>query len=201
MKSKANFFRGFILAVLAQPWVAEAHPFHWATESMGFAGGLLHPLTSLEHLLTMLAVGLCLSQAGSRLAYMLSLSFVMLMLTGVGLAQYSVEIPHIDILLSSAVLLLLLALVLGSKFPPYLGMTTVSALAVLHGYQHADAIWLDTGSMAYTEGFTLATWILLAVGMGVGRLFKWVIVKYSLGKIAERLSCSGFYHDPTSYKE
>lgn len=196
MTGKLNYFQGIALATFALPWAAEAHPFHWATESIGFVSGLLHPLTSLEHVVTLFAVGLCLFRGGRRIAFPMSLFFAALMLIGVGLAQLPIEIAHLDAWMALSVLLLMLALILGEKLPVYLSVPLVAGLAVAHGYQHAYDIWLDSGALAYTEGFTLATWVLLAIGMGVGRLLKWCQVKYSLDDFAERLSCLGFYRKP-----
>ena len=44
------------------PMAAVAHP----GSGTGLSGGLVHPLTGLDHLLAMLAIGLLAAQAGGR---------------------------------------------------------------------------------------------------------------------------------------
>lgn len=193
MKGKVKCFHGFAWAILLFPWIAEAHPFHWAGESIGFLDGLLHPLTSFEHLLTMLAVGLWIGRTGRRAPYAMPLLFAVLMLAGVGLAMAPIEIAHADTIMSLSVVLLVMMLAFGGKFPVDLGMLVVAILAVFHGYQHAYDIWLDACAMAYTGGFALATLCLIATGIVAGRLAGRFLVKYFLGRFAARFSGTAFF--------
>ncbi|MDD2759040.1 MAG: HupE/UreJ family protein [Methylomonas sp.] len=188
MKGKVKCVHGYAVAALAYPWVAEAHPFHWASESIGFVGGLLHPLTSLEHLLTMLVVGLWVAQMNGRTVYAMPALFAVLMMAGVGLAVFSAEIAHADIVMASSALLLLISVCLGGRLPAYLSMPIVANLAMFHGYQHAYDIWLDADAMTYTGGFATATLILIVAGVGAGRLARWLSVKFVLGGLVKRLS-------------
>ena len=61
-------------AVQAHP----AGPFH----THGLANGILHPLTGLDHLLAMFAVGLWAVQQGGQKVWQLPLTFVGTMLLG-----------------------------------------------------------------------------------------------------------------------
>lgn len=188
MKGKVICFHGFAWAVLLFPWGVEAHPFRWAGESIGFLDGLSHPLTSFEHLLTMVAVGIWIVRAGRRAAYAMPVLFITFMLAGVGLTMVPIEVAHAETVMSLSLVLLVILLAVGSKFPVYLAMLLVANLAVFHGYQHAYDIWLDAGAMAYSGGFALATLCLIVTGIVAGRLAGWAIAKFILGRFAVRFS-------------
>ncbi|OAI27165.1 hypothetical protein A1356_09785 [Methylomonas koyamae] len=144
---------------------AYAHPFHWAGESIGFGSGLLHPFSSSDHLLTMLAVGLWICRGGVRAVVSLGSAFLMLLLLGGGLALIPLEIAHAETLMYASVLVLGLLLASGRNLHWALSLPVISGVAVSHGYVHAYDIWLDADALGYTVGFTVATLIQLAIGV------------------------------------
>jgi len=77
--SKLKFAAVFALTGLV-PMLAGAHPFHGVTN--GFAGGIAHPLSGLDHILAMVAVGLWAAQLGGRSRWMVPAAFVSLMIVG-----------------------------------------------------------------------------------------------------------------------
>lgn len=186
MKGKAKFFQKLTSMTLAQPLVADAHSFHWASESIGFLGGLIHPTTSMEHVLTMLLVGLCLSQMGNRSAYVMPFLFVVLMLMGGGLTLIPIEIADAENLMWLSVLLLGLMLVFVRRVSQYVGALIIASVAVLHGYVHAYDIWLDVDAVGYSIGFALMTMVLILVGIGSGWMVKRLAVKFSPVSLVER---------------
>lgn len=165
MKSKTRYIQILSLAVMALPIVAEAHPFHWASESIGFLSGLLHPLSSSDHIITMLIVSFWISQANRSATMITSLIFAALMLIGGWLTLISVEIPHADNLMNLSALLLGLMLVAGYKVSSIVMALIAGNLALFHGYVHAYDIWLDSHAFAYTTGFALATMVLISAGI------------------------------------
>jgi urease accessory protein len=186
MKGKARFFQILTLAALAQPWVADAHPFHWASESVGFLGGMIHPITSSEHVLTMLAIGLWTIQTGRRSAYYMPFVFVVLMLIGGGFTLIPIEIAYAENIMNLSILMLSLMLVLGFKVSSLVGVLVIGNVALFHGYVHAYDLLLDVGAVAYTAGFVLATVTLIATGIATRVLLNRLVIKYSLGGLAER---------------
>ena len=69
---------GPLLLLTAGP--AYAHPFHGAVG--GFAGGLLHPLLGIDHLLAMVAVGVWAAQLGGSAVWKVPLAFIGTLLLG-----------------------------------------------------------------------------------------------------------------------
>lgn len=173
------------LFAFAHPLVADAHPFHWALESVGFTSGLIHPLLSSDHILTMLAVGMCLFRSGPRFACVMPWVFVVLMLVGGGLTLIPVDIAQAENLMYLAVLMLGLMLVSGFRLAAPVVAVIVAAVAVFHGYVHAYDMLLDVDAFAFTAGFSLATLVLIALGIAMAWLFKRFEPKFSLEKLDE----------------
>lgn len=167
MKCKPSVFQIVCLAAMALPSAAEAHPFHWATESIGFLSGLLHPLSASDHIITMLIVGFWISQANWSATMAISLVFAAFMLIGGGLTLIPVEIAHAESLMNLSALLLGLMLITGYKVSSVVLALIAGNLALFHGYVHAYDIWLDSHAFAYTAGFALATLVLISVGISL----------------------------------
>ncbi|WNB76204.1 HupE/UreJ family protein [Methylomonas koyamae] len=166
MSKSLKHFLLTISTFSASSMPAYAHPFHWASESIGFGSGLLHPFSSSDHILTMLAVGLWICRSGgARAVVSLGSAFLMLLLLGAGLALIPLEIAHAETLMYASVLVLGLLLASGRKLHWALSLPVISGVAVSHGYVHTYDIWLDADALGYTAGFTVATLMLLAIGV------------------------------------
>src|SRR5581483_332502 len=70
---------GAVVALVLLPGVALAHPGHG---DAGFAHGFAHPLSGLDHLLAMVAVGLYAALLGGRALWLVPASFVTMMTVG-----------------------------------------------------------------------------------------------------------------------
>lgn len=185
MQGKVRYSRMLALFAIAHPLVANAHPFHWEFESIGFASGLIHPLLSSDHILTMLAVGMCLFRCGRRFACVMSWAFVVLMLIGGGLTLIPVDIAQAETQMYLAVLMLGLMLVSGFRLAAPVVAVLVADVAVFHGYLHAYDMLLDVDAFAFTAGFSVATLVLIALGIAMAWLFKRFEPKFSLEKLDE----------------
>ena len=170
MKGNTRYIQILSLAALIQPIVADAHPLHWSGESIGILSGLAHPITSSDHILTMLAVGLWIGQTSRRTIYLMSLIFVTLMLIGGGLTLIPVEITYAENVMYISALLVGLMMVSGYKVSSLISVSIVGNLALFHGYVHAYDIWLDIDAISYTVGFALATVALITVGIAIRSL-------------------------------
>ena len=139
----------------------------------GFLAGLSHPAMGLDHLLTMVAVGLWAVHLGGRALLMLPLSFIGLMAIGAGLGFHGIDLPHAEAGITLS--LVILGLALWQRWPVSIrlaGLMT-ACFAVFHGYVHALELNGSEGQVyAYSSGFLCATALLHGVGMGLGRLLK-----------------------------
>lgn len=162
--------RFIALALLAlAPTVAMAHPGHG--EAVGLAFGFMHPLSGLDHILAMVAVGLFAARLGGRACWLLPLSFVTAMVTGACLGFSGVSLPLVEQGIALSVIVLGVAIAAGLKLPTPAGMALVAAFAVFHGHAHGSEGAASEAFALYAAGFVAATLALHMVGVTLGLAF------------------------------
>ncbi|HQZ11850.1 MAG TPA: HupE/UreJ family protein [Devosia sp.] len=155
--------RAFLAAVIAAtPFAAYAHTGHG--EVSGFLAGFGHPLTGLDHLAAMVAVGLLAGLAGGRALWLLPLAFVASMLAGAGAALGGVMLPGVEMLILGSVLALGLAVVLGFKLPAGALAAAVAFFGLFHGAAHGLKAAGSSTIALYLTGMVVATAGLHAAG-------------------------------------
>jgi len=149
---------GVAVTALTLALPAAAHPGH-APDS-GFVAGLLHPVTGVDHLLALLAVGLWSRQ---QHRYLLAPTFLVMMALGAA-SSGGVALPALELSIAATVLLLgglaAYAPRLNERMPPQMAVLTVGACAFVHGLAHGNEL---TG-MASGAGFILASAGLMLLG-------------------------------------
>jgi urease accessory protein len=149
---------GVAVTALTLALPAAAHPGH-APDS-GFVAGLLHPVTGVDHLLALLAVGLWSRQ---QHGYLLAPTFLVMMALGAA-SSGGVALPALELSIAATVLLLgglaAYAPRLDARIPPQMAVLTVGACAFVHGLAHGNEL---TG-MASGAGFILASAALMLLG-------------------------------------
>jgi len=116
--------------------------------------GLLHPLTGLDHLLVLMAVGFSTAKYQGKARLLLPLLFFGLMIAGAALSNFIV-IPYLEILLAISVLAFgLLAIVQHQQTAKILFMA-LSCFAIFHGYAHAAEIPAAANASFYLSALLL----------------------------------------------
>lgn len=153
----------------AQPALAHAQ----RGEAAGFVTGLLHPVSGLDHVLAMVAVGLWGAQLGSPAIWVLPVAFPMVMAFGGLLGLLGVHLPGIEIGIALSGVLLGAAVML--EFRPSLAVAAglVAFFAVFHGHAHGTELPAGQSPLLYSMGFVLATGCLHAAGVGIGEVRRW----------------------------
>ncbi len=157
-----------VVGLGALPSLALAHSGAGHTHS--FFEGLAHPLSGVDHLLAMLAVGLWSSQLGGRAVWALPVAFVALLLGGGALGMTGLGLPMVEQGIALSVLLFGALIALAVKLPWSAGALLVGGFALFHGYAHGAEIPRDASAMAYSAGFALASASLHLAGIGLGRI-------------------------------
>jgi len=152
------------LALVAMTSVALAHPGHGA----GFTAGFAHPLTGLDHLLAMVAVGLWASQLERPALWTLPIVFPAMMALGAALGTGGLVMPWVESGILLSVVVLGAAVARGVQAPLAIGAMIVAAFAVLHGYAHGTELPSGGAAWLYGFGFVAATLILHGVGIALG---------------------------------
>jgi hydrogenase/urease accessory protein HupE len=132
--------------------------------------GFNHPLQGLDHIVTMIAVGIWAAQLRGQAIWMLPLTFVSVMSLGglAGAASFALPSVEIMILLSGLVFSVFIARKV--RFNARINVLIVAFFAFFHGYVHGQEISASASLISYTVGFVLATLLLHGAGILVSRL-------------------------------
>ncbi len=146
---------------------AYAHPGHVSATDL--SNGFLHPLSGLDHILAMIAVGLYAVQLGGRATWMLPAAFVSAMLAGGAIGYAGLPIPMVEQGIALSVIVMGAAIALGLKMPTASGMALVAGFAIFHGHAHGSEGAQAALFAPYAAGFIVATALLHVAGVTLGR--------------------------------
>lgn len=156
------------LALLATAFSTAAFAHPGDHSHLGFAAGFAHPLTGLDHLLAMVAVGLWASQLGGRALWLLPLAFPAVMAAGATLGFAGVTLPGVEIGITGSVLVLGAAVALTWRPSFAVSLPLIGLFALLHGYAHGVELPAQTSALGYGAGFVAATLALHLAGLAIG---------------------------------
>jgi urease accessory protein len=155
-------------ALLLSHSTAFAHPGH----GDGLLAGFAHPLSGLDHMLAMVAVGLWAAQLGRPAIWLLPTVFPAVMALGAVLGIYGVALPGIEAGIIASVVALGSAVALRLRLSLVASAAVVGVFALFHGYAHGTELPASQSAVLYGVGFVLATMALHAVGIGLGLLMR-----------------------------
>ncbi len=124
----------------------------------GFGGaGFLHPLTGLDHMLTMVAVGAWSAQLGGRAVWAVPLTFVVAMAIGGAAGLSGIALSWIEpAILASAALVGAVIAIDRRFFLPVAALAT-SIFGFAHGFAHGAEVQEQTNVAFYVVGFLITT--------------------------------------------
>lgn len=157
-------------------------------QAAGLLSGLSHPVSGLDHVLAMLAVGLWGAQLGNPALWMLPVAFPMMMAFGGMLGLVGMPLPGVEIGIALSAVVLG-AMVLREAQPPLaVALVLVSLFALFHGHAHGTELPAGQSGLAYSIGFVVATGCLHGVGILIGLIHRWpwgeTVLKLTGGIIA-----------------
>ena len=190
MKTKrASALLWLILLVLA-PTLAQAHTQTGAIG--GLASGFLHPLTGLDHIVAMVAVGLWGAYLGAPAMWLLPVVFPMVMAFGGALGILGVPLPGTEIGIALSGVLLGLAVAFAARPPLWVAAVLVGVFALFHGHAHGAELPHAANAMTYAVGFVTATGLLHLSGIAFGLLTKWPWGRAFVRTAGGAIACVGF---------
>lgn len=176
----------WMVAVLLAPALAQAHV--GVGQTSGFMHGFTHPVTGLDHVAAMVAVGLWAAQRTGRAIWMVPLTFVAVMSLGGLLGMGGVSIPFVEPGIAASVLVLGVLIAAAVRLPLVASSLLVGLFAIFHGHAHGMEMPATSSGLVYGIGFVLATGLLHGCGIGLGlcaqKLSSPRAIRYAGGAIA-----------------
>jgi urease accessory protein len=144
----------------------------------GFFAGFQHPLSGLDHMTVMIAVGLWAALKGGRALWVWPAAFVGVMLVGGALGMAHIPVPFVEPGILASVVALGLLVAVAADLPLWTGAVIIGAFALFHGHAHGTEVPETASGIEYMAGFALATAFLHATGIaaaiGLGTRFRTV---------------------------
>jgi urease accessory protein len=171
------FHRGIALLLAAPsaawPVLAVAHIEAGSAGDGGFVSGLQHPITGLDHVVAMVAVGLWGAQLGVPAIWVLPIAFPLIMALGGVLGVIGVPVPNVEIGIALSGVVLGLMVAFAVRPPLWMAMLIVAAFAIFHGHSHGTALPVFGVPVLYASGFVIATGLLHLCGILIGATNRW----------------------------
>ena len=152
-------------------------------QAQGFLTGLHHPISGLDHVLAMIAVGLWGAQLGAPAVWMLPVAFPMMMAFGGFLCLLDIPLPGVEIGIALSALLLGFMIAREAKPSLMVSVVIVAFFAIFHGHAHGTELPPGQSGMLYSLGFVVSTGCLHGIGITIGLIHKW-----RAGRILLRIS-------------
>jgi urease accessory protein len=149
--------------------------------AIDFAGGFRHPITGLDHLVAMVAVGLWGAFLGAPAIWVLPVVFPLVMAIGGALGVLGMPLPGVETGIALSAIALGAMVALAAKPPLWIAAVLVGAFAIFHGHAHGTELPVGADAIAYSMGFVVATGMLHVGGIAFGSLSHWPV-----GRIAVR---------------
>ena len=148
----------------------------------GLTSGLAHPVSGLDHVLAMVAVGLWGAQLGKPAIWLLPIAFPMVMALGAMLGLMGITVPGVEIGIAVSAIVLGMMVLTVARPPLPVALVLVGFFAIFHGNAHGTELPAGASGLMYSIGFVAATGLLHAVGITIGLIQRW-----PKGKVAMRL--------------
>jgi urease accessory protein len=191
--SRKESTRPLAALVLLLLWPVAALAHIQAGEAGGFLSGLSHPVSGLDHVLAMVAVGLWGAILGAPAIWMLPVAFPMMMAFGGMLGLIGLPLPGVEAGIAVSAIVLG-AMVLSEARPPLpVAVVIVAFFAVFHGHAHGTELQPGQNALLYSLGFVIATGLLHAVGISIGLIHRWDAGRKFLRGAGALVLVSGFY--------
>ena len=159
----------------------------------GLLSGFLHPLTGIDHLLAMVAVGIWGTQLGRPAIWLLPLTFPLVMSIGGVLGVRGASLPAVEFAIAGSAAALGLMIVLAARPPIAAAAVLVGAFAVFHGHAHGTELPGAADPLAYGAGFVLVTGLLHAAGIAIGLVDRWPAGQLALRGAGAVIGAVGVY--------
>ena len=163
--------RFLLISAATMPLAALAHTGVDTGAHHGFLTGFMHPLTGLDHLAAMLAVGLWSALVARRAwpdLLWAPTGFAAMLLVGALAGLQGLEVPGVEPMIAASLLVMGLLVATRLRVPGPVAALLVGAFAAFHGLAHGYELAGEPGAAITLAGMLSATVLLHAAGIGLG---------------------------------
>ena len=171
MRTRRQSGIGLLVTITLSAQTVFAHP--QKGEAIGFLTGFRHPISGLDHVLAMVAVGLWGAQLGAPAIWLLPVAFPMVMALGGMLGLMGVPLPGTEYGIALSAMLLGAAVMFEVRPPIGVAAALVGFFAIFHGHAHGTELPPGQSALLYSMGFVIATGCLHGLGIGAGTVHRW----------------------------
>ena len=139
-----------------------AHPGH---DVSGLSAGLIHPLSGIDHLLAMIAVGLWAAQNRGSKIWILPAAFILMMAVGAKFALIYPFLPLVESGIAASVVALGIIIALSLRPSTQMSIVITSLFGLFHGYAHGLEMLGINEVQGYALGFIVTTAALHLAGI------------------------------------
>lgn len=182
-----------LLALLAAAVPTDVTAHILKGESIGFFSGFEHPISGLDHVIAMVAVGLWGAQLGMPAIWVLPVTFPLVMACGGFLGLIGVPLPGSEIAIALSGVCLGGAVLFELRPPLWMAGILVGIFGLFHGYAHGSELPPGQNALLYSLGFILATGLLHATGIAIGLIHRWQWGQLALRGAGAFVLCGGMF--------
>lgn len=159
----------------------------------GFLAGLEHPVSGLDHVIAMVAVGIWGAQLGAPAIWLLPVTFPIVMALGGVLGAMGIPVPGIEVGIALSGIALGTMVLFAVRPPLWIAAVIVAVFAIFHGHAHGAELPESANAMTYSIGFVVATGSLHLCGIVLGVLNKWPVGRRVLRVLGAAIALGGLY--------
>lgn len=179
------------MSIVLWPLYAWAHV--GSGEAGGFLTGIQHPVSGLDHVIAMIAVGLWGAQLGAPALWLLPVVFPMMMAMGGTLGLMGFPLPGVEVGIAVSAVVLGFMVLAEARLKIQLAMIVVAFFAIFHGHAHGSELPAGQSGLLYSIGFVAATGCLHATGIAIGLVHRWQAGKLALRGAGSLVCGTGIY--------
>jgi urease accessory protein len=187
MQRSASFIPLIVLStLLGSPALA-----HTGQGASGVYAGIMHPITGLDHVVAMVAVGLWGGILGKPALWQLPIAFPVIMAVAGAFGVAGVPLPGVEVGIALSGMVLGAMVLFAVQMPVWAAMMIVGVFAVFHGHAHGAELPSAANPMAFALGFVLSTGTLHLCGIMIGGLGRWPVGRVAVRATGAAIALAG----------
>lgn len=168
-----HFSTFLVAAVSTLMFISSAHAHVQHGQAVSFLTGLEHPISGLDHVLAMVAVGIWGAQLGNPAIWLLPIAFPLMMALGAMMGLLGMGLPGIEVGIAVSAIVLGCMILGEVRANLAAAAIVVGFFALFHGHAHGTELPAGQSGLLYSMGFVVATGFLHGAGIVIGLIHRW----------------------------